>query len=451
MLPQGLGYPFFIIIDQEWRLSMTDSLIVGLDFSRDRIDACFLHPNGKILQNKWSCDNSPSGYQRLSSKSLELSRSCDLKDTVMGGEATGYYWLPFFLEAAKDTQLKKQGSLHLYLLNPAWVKFYKRGICLDHKNDPTDAYYIADRLRAHPPSYEWQADESWLPLRWFTRLRFRLVQQASRIKNQFQAHLFLQYSAYNRIKPFSSTLGSFSSIFALDNALFQEIAQTPIPELAEMISPFCKDPLKSATALHRVREDSFVLSPHLQESLSNILTMQVDVIDYFASQIKMIEAWIANEVSLHHPEVRLLATIPGIGPIFSSGIAAEIGSLDRFLSGEVLDSRSSRYRPKNLRNVENEIAKMAGLWWPENSSGQFSAEESHLSKSGNPYLRYYLIQAAECLRQHIPCFSAYYSKKYDEVPKHKHKRALVLTARKSLGLYIGLLHRKEAFDLRKVK
>jgi transposase len=341
--------------------------------------------------------------------------------------------------------------LHLHLLNPTWVKFYKRGIQMDNKNDPTDGCYIADRLRTHPPIYEWSADESWLSLRWYTRLRLRLVKQTTRIKNQFQSYLFLQHSAYNHIKPFSDTLGTYSRVFALDNVLFNEIAQTPTPDLIEMLDPFCKDSQITAERLRQVRQESFQLPLHLQDTLSHILEMDIDLIDYYEKQIKMIERWIDDEVTLKHPEVRLLTTIPGIGPIFSSGIMAEIGDLNRFLTGEVFDAHTSHYRPKNLRNVENAIAKMAGLWWPENSSGQFSAEESHMSKAGNPYLRYYLIQAADSLRQHIPCFAAYYSKKFDEASKHQHKRALVLTARKSLGLIIGLLHRREAFDLRKVK
>ena len=35
----------------------------------------------------------------------------------------------------------------------------------------------------------------------------------------------------------------------------------------------------------------------------------------------------------------------------------------------------------------------------------------------------------------IPQYTNYFKRKYDEVPKHRHKRALVLTARKSVGLF----------------
>ncbi len=74
-----------------------------------------------------------------------------------------------------------------------------------------------------------------------------------------------------------------------------------------------------------------------------------------------------------------------------------------------------------------------------------AAQERRMCKSGNRYLRYYLIEAANRMRVHIPEYAAYYARKYREVTKHQHKRALVLTARKSVGLMVGLLHRHEAY------
>ena len=68
-----------------------------------------------------------------------------------------------------------------------------------------------------------------------------------------------------------------------------------------------------------------------------------------------------------------------------------------------------------------------------------------MAKSGNRYLRYYLVQAANQLRQHVPEYASFYARKHREAAKHHHKRALVLTARKSVGLLVGLLHRQEAY------
>ncbi|TCT22594.1 hypothetical protein EDD68_10813 [Melghiribacillus thermohalophilus] len=60
-------------------------------------------------------------------------------------------------------------------------------------------------------------------------------------------------------------------------------------------------------------------------------------------------------------------------------------------------------------------------------------------RTGNKYLRYYLIQAADSVRKHDSVYRDDYQKKYQEVPKHQHKRSLVLTARKLVRLVYSLL------------
>jgi hypothetical protein len=49
------------------------------------------------------------------------------------------------------------------------------------------------------------------------------------------------------------------------------------------------------------------------------------------------------------------------------------------------------------------------------------------------------------MRQCISEYTAFYSRKFQEAAKHHHKRALILTARKSVGLVVGRLHRNEPY------
>ena len=106
-----------------------------------------------------------------------------------------------------------------------------------------------------------------------------------------------------------------------------------------------------------------------------------------------------------------LTTIPGIGPVYAAGILAEIGDITYF-------------------HGHPQLAKYAGLVWSQHQSGDFVAEETRLVKAANAYLRYYLVQAANLVRLHEPGFNRFYQRKYHQTPKHKHKRALILTARK---------------------
>jgi hypothetical protein len=69
-----------------------------------------------------------------------------------------------------------------------------------------------------------------------------------------------------------------------------------------------------------------------------------------------------------------------------------------------------------------------------------------MSKAGNRYLRYYLGEAANSMRKHNVEYGTYYRKKYNEVPKHQHKRALALTSRKFVRLVYGLLARNQLYS-----
>ena len=61
-----------------------------------------------------------------------------------------------------------------------------------------------------------------------------------------------------------------------------------------------------------------------------------------------------------------------------------------------------------------------------------------------------MIQAANSVKNHEPEFRAFYTKKYREVPKHQHKRALVLTARKLVRLSFSVENHKRLYHPREL-
>jgi transposase len=115
-----------------------------------------------------------------------------------------------------------------------------------------------------------------------------------------------------------------------------------------------------------------------------------------------------------------LTSIKGIGLIYSAGIIAEIGNINRFKDQAAL-------------------AKYAGLSRTRYQSGDFEASKTRLINSGNKYLKYYLLEATNSVRMHDPELKRYYNLKYQETPKTPHKRALVLTAGKFVRLVYALL------------
>ena len=426
---------------------MYDRLQVGIDFCQKRADFCLLFPDGQPLESHIAVDNSYLGYSRAKQLLLDALHDYTFDGIDVSGEATGYLWLPFFLHLAADPELELH-DLRLHLLNPRWVKWFKKCFAQDDKTDQKDPYYIAERTRTRPPQVAWSARPGILALRFYTRLRFHLVQNLAREKCYFSAFLFLKASAYRRIKPFSDVFGVTSRLVLTQQPSLDDLAQLPVEDLAmhlhEMSGHHLRDPLKNARKLKRVAEQSFPLQQRLALPVQRILDLTLEHIQFLEHQVERLNQWIATELQVH-PSIRQLATIPGVGPVFSSGNGAEIGDIQRFLQGTKWDANRRRYRPRNLRDAEDAVAKIAGLWWPRTSSGDFEAEDRRMAKTGNRYLRYYLIQAANKMRSNIPEYAAFYARKFSESSKHHHKRALVLTARKSVGLVVGLLHRNEPY------
>ena len=426
---------------------MSHRLQVGIDFSQKRADCCLLFPNGQPLERHQAFGNSPGGYSLAKQLLLDALDSYQFEGIDVSGEATGYYWLPFFLQLAADPDLAPY-DLNLFLLNPRWVAWFKKCFAQDDKTDEKDPFYIAERTRTHRPRVAWSPPLDMLPLRLYTRFRFHLVQTLAREKCYFSAFLFLKASAYHRLKPFSDIFGATSRLVLTQVPSPDELAALPVEALTsylhELSGHHLPDPADNARKLQRVAHESFPLDTALVLPVQRILQLTLEHIRFLEGQIHQVEDWITAELA-SHPAIRQLATIPGVGPVFSSGIGAEIGDLQRFLQGTKWDKRRKRYRPRNLRDVEDAVAKIAGLWWPRSGSGDFEAEDRRMAKSGNRYLRYYLIQAANQMRQNIPDYANFYARKYREASKHRHKRALVLTARKSVGLVVGLLHRNQPY------
>jgi hypothetical protein len=426
---------------------MTNRLQVGIDFSSKRADFCLLFPSGQPLERHQAFGNSGSGYSLAKQLLLDALDSYAFEGLDVSGEATGYYWLPFFLQLAADPDLAPY-DLNLFLLNPRWVAWYKKCFAQDDKSDQKDPYYIADRTRTHRPPVAWSPQLDILPLRFYTRFRFHLVQSLAREKCYFSAFLFLKASAYQRLQPFSDIFGATSRLVLTQAPSLEELAALPVEALTahlhELSGHHLPDPADNARKLHQVARESFPLDTALTQPVQRILALTLEHIRFLEGQIHQVEDWITTEIA-SQPAISQLATIPGVGPVFSSGTGAEIGHLPRFLHGAKWDKRRRRYRPRNLRDAEDAVAKIAGLWWPRAASGDFEAEDRRMAKSGNRYLRYYLIQAANQMRQNIPDYADFYARKYREAAKHKHKRALVLTARKSVGLIVGLLHRNEPY------
>lgn len=424
-------------------------LQVGLDISQKWLDVCIMRPDGEVVLNHRRFANDLKGYAVFKEMLLEILAAYKVRSVAIAGESTGYYWLPLYLHLHADETWQAY-DLQLYLLNSRQVYWFKKGYAPDDKSDAKDSFYVVEKLRTQRRQQKpWCADTSWLRLRFYSRLRFHIGQALTREKNYFWSHMFLKCSAYRTGKPFGDGLGATGRRLVQAYPDWHQLLEIPTGELAETFADWSKNhlpnPADNVKRLRQVVKRSYPLPRGLASAVQALLNVTLEHIALLEKQAAQVERLLQREVDDHHPEVNHLVNIKGLGIVLAAGIAAEIGELERFFAGQKWDRRKQRFRPKNLRDVEDAVAKHAGLWWPRNASGDFEGQERRLSKKGNRFLRYYLVEAADKLRQYQPQYRAYYQRKYRETKKHQHKRALVLTARKSVGLFVGLLHRNEPY------
>jgi len=123
------------------------------------------------------------------------------------------------------------------------------------------------------------------------------------------------------------------------------------------------------------------------------LLAQIELLETQRTQVD------ATLVSLMEQTPQYLTTIPGIGLATGATILAEIGDVQRFDSLE-------------------KLVAYAGINATVYQSGQFEADEAHMSKRGSPYLRWALWQAAVAAAKADPELKTYYERKLAEGKKH---------------------------------
>ena len=393
---------------------------VGLDVSQADARVCFLLADGSEPRSRWSIPNTQPGADALSGELARLCQAHQIDQLRIGVEATGLLW--WHLAAAlTDAPSLAPFAPQIYALNPQLVHTFRANFGAVPKSDHADAFLIAERIRYGrqlPAPY--QLDARYAPLQRLTRFRCHLVQNLVREKSYFLSFLFLTFSSFGQVDPFGDPFGA-TSCAILEAFTTDELAQQPLDDLVGYLQDQGHgrfvDPAALATTLQRAARDSYRLDKVLQEPLRLVLGTTMATIRTLQVQLKALDKTIAQELAAI-PQT--LSTVPGLGPVWTAGLIAELGDISRF-------------------DDDGAIAQYAGLTWESYQSGGFQAEDTAMTKRGNSYLRYYLVEAANSVRSQCPEYRQYYAAKFAETTRHAHKRALVLTARKLVRLIEVLL------------
>lgn len=395
-------------------------LYVGIDVSSKNNVIYLMLPNGD-KHSSFSLANSHDGSTQLVKRIFAAMTSNNIDSVLIGLEATSVYGdnLVYFL---KEDATLASFDRKIHVLNPKQVNKFKESYNDLPKNDYIDAFVIADCLRFGRINKEvYMDDYRYKALQNLTRARYFAVTNLTKEKQRFINVLFKKYSTMTQEKIFSDTFSTTALAVYEKFESAETLAKMDLQELTAFIMEKGKnrfpDPDAVAKALQKAARSSYRLPKTVNDSVNQVLAISITSIRALESQIKAFDKAITNQMELL-PNV--LISIPGIGPVLSAGIMAEIGDINRFQNQAAL-------------------AKYAGLAWQQHQSGDFEAQTTKMIHSGNRFLKYYLCEAAFSLVRCDKEYSRFYRLKYKEVNRFQHKRALALTARKFVRLVFALL------------
>lgn len=416
------------------KINYLSTLFVGIDVSsRSNVVYAMDFEQHKLISSSFA--NNQPGADELA----QMIYSCmlthtDIDTVVIALESTSVYSI-HIANFLSSCELLMQFKPLVFCINPKMTANYRKSFLGMTKTDPLDAFLIADFARVGRISCAPWRGSQFLSLKRLTRHRLHLTECITREKTYMVSNLYLKFSELRLLEseyqPFSNLYGATSSAMLTEFLSPQDIIDMPEEELLRFLAEKSRNRIsdirRTADLLKKAAHDSYRLDKCMYEPLSVSIASSFNCIETYHKEMKAIDKAIERSIKGLDPNgYTVLKSIPGIGPVWAAGILSEIGDINAFHSSDAL-------------------AKYAGLTWSRNQSGSFDADDRSMLKAGNSYLRYYLGEAANSVRRHIPEYQEYYARKYAEVTTHNHKRALALTSRKFVRLVFGLLAKNQLY------
>lgn len=400
-------------------------LFVGIDVSSKKLDVCFLDSEDTRLKET-TFPNDLNGANQIKEGILAYNGQFHYEKIIVGMESTSVYSFHPAHLLSDDADLHRIG-VEVVVQNPKAIHRFK-GLFEEDKTDRIDAFRIADFLRFGRYNKSVVKEEKYVALQRLTRSRYQVIQQMTECKQHFLENLYYKCNTLSN-EVDTSVFGSTMMELFADSFSLDDIANMELEELAMFLQEKGKgrfsNPEKLAKSIQKAIRGSYRLGKVMQDSVDIVLATYAKLIQTLKKQVQELDKGITSLFEIV-PEGQCLKSVPGIGPVYAAGIIAEIGQIDRF-------------------ETQAQIAKYAGLYWKKSQSGDFESERTPRVRSGNQYLRYYLVEAANSVQRNEPTYRDFYLKKYKEVPKYQHKRALVMTARKLVRLVDVLLRNHQLY------
>lgn len=357
------------------------TLFVGVDLALDRNVAVVLDERAKRLDRFWF-DNDEEGYKYLHRRLCKVKERNQAPTILVGMEPTNYFWkvLATGLEARQ---------MEYRLVNPYTVKKHREGDQLDcSKDDPRDAFVIADLLRTGKFTQTRLLHEEYAELRQYAILRARLLQEIHRHKNwvhNIAGQLFPELG-----REFKDLMGQTALALLHSHAAAAVIRQLPLDLFLRDVRSVFRGQRLMVSKLRRayaLAERSVGLQDGIQ-ALQLALDQHIEMLEHLQRQLACAEEALA-EAFLALPEAEYMLSVPRLGIITAATILSEIGDPSHYSQAK-------------------QLIKLAGTQPVPNASGRKSRSKTPMSHKGRPRLRTALFFAVVRLVQVDDAFARQY-------------------------------------------
>lgn len=352
-------------------------LFVGIDVSSKDLVTSMISEEKHEVVFRGNFVNDLKDATELKKQIINTANSNQIDQVIIGMEATSIYSFHPAMFFQEDIDLKAFNTQSV-VVDPKKTKRF-HDVFAEDKNDQIDAYYIADYLRVGHYSIGIVRQENYIALQRLTRSKYEIVQSLIRAKQHFIENLYYKLNKLVISDELNTSIfGSTMMQLLTEDLTTDDLLNISINDLTDYLAERGQgrfaDPEALAKTIQKAVRSSYRLDKVVANSVDAVLSVYAEEIKAFQKMIKDLDKSIEKVVKVTDDE-QILRSIPGIGPVYAAGILAEIGQIDRF-------------------DNEAKLAKYAGLSWREKQSGSYTSDNTPLKRTGNTYLRYYLVEAA---------------------------------------------------------
>lgn len=393
-------------------------LRVSVDVGYRRHSVAIGLPSGEILE-EFEIEHRLEGFQDFFSRIEKHNHNKGYSVAVAMEGYNGY--------ARPLDSLVRQRGYRLYNINNLKLARFKEIFPGSAKSDRIDARKGLElfQLREHLPLAKGVLQEvSGTPqhnevLKRLTRRRRRLVNERVRVVNNLQADLQAVCPGLLEITSEASNQWFLNFLLSADSlpqlARLRRSTLLKIAAVGRKYASLIEGWQKRA---HFGVEVGWV-SEMIQEDAQRCLDLD--------EKIKALEAKI-NQVAKDSKIAKVLLSIPGFGPVCTSELAGEIGTIERF-------------------SKEGSLALYLGMSTLDNNSGKYQGSKA--PKHVNTRAKAAMMTALDRHRKYVPESQRYYEKKRSEGKKHN--QAIRALGRHLSRIIYKMLKQDRQYEIRHEK